>query len=347
MSVSDSVRREIERKAKSGEKLTHPTKEKQSIYDSYKSDSSNEVNDNPDAWMPTPGRDVDWDDYANGGSGGWRRRDNNDSSSSGGYQYISEPDKDDYDGWYGEGGYYDRLLNDPYALPETPSGYKLTIPTDGVSRSTDVYVKRYNPQTKMIEYLGQSGDTIWRDYVANPYWRQTSSGFEDPELGDAYSRQTSKYGAITRFVRDPEKFGQNPSWYDGGQSYNAMNNYLDNINPVFWDSDGAMYNSNVNNVSDSARAVYDFTRNQFNDTMKYAQPSNQDNGYSGYKTPDVKQQDSTQDNYKNNIAYQERGLIENEFNLNPNKKATGINTGKAGAVERALAGDIWKDRHRG
>ncbi|MBM7853703.1 hypothetical protein JOC37_000068 [Desulfohalotomaculum tongense] len=147
--------------------------------------------------------------------------------------YLKEPDRSGYKSreefYEADNEYIKKLLENPNALPDTGiEGYKLTKPTEGVSRSTDVYGRKI--EDSMLKFLGKDGQVVWQVFVPNLHWHKTKGGRQDPEVGDAYSRNLSRYAAKTVLKRGDE-IGEKKTLldgviYDGGQAYRQFQRQL-------------------------------------------------------------------------------------------------------------------------
>lgn len=150
--------------------------------------------------------------------------------------YLDEPDRSDYKNkeefYKADNEYIKKLLENPNALPDTGvEGYKLTMPTEGVSRSTDVYGRKI--EDNMLKFLGKDGEVVWQVFIPNLHWHKTKDGQQDPEVGDAYSRNLSRYAAETVLKRGDEIGEKKPLLngvvYDGGEAYRQFQAQLYNV----------------------------------------------------------------------------------------------------------------------
>ncbi|MTI80436.1 MAG: hypothetical protein FH758_06050 [Firmicutes bacterium] len=150
-------------------------------------------------------------------------------------KYLDEPERSEFNSaeefYEADNKYVKKLLENPNALPDTGvEGYKLTRPTEGVSRSTDVYSRKIDDN--MLKFLDEDGDTVWQVFVPNLNWHKTNTMQQDAEVGDAYSRNISRYAAKTIFKRGESADDQNPVLdgvaYDGGKAYREFQSDLYN-----------------------------------------------------------------------------------------------------------------------
>jgi hypothetical protein len=151
-----------------------------------------------------------------------------------GWQYGVEPKREDYktlqEFYDADNKYIQSLLENPNLLPSAVGNYQLTLPTAGISRSTDVYGRIIDGNS--IKWLGRDGSQLWSTFAPNTNWHQTGSGSDDKELGDAYSRNLSRFASQTIFKRG-DNIGQTPSTldgvsYDGGKAYQQYQDDLVN-----------------------------------------------------------------------------------------------------------------------
>lgn len=124
-----------------------------------------------------------------------------------------------------------RLMEDESALPQE----HLTRPTAGMYRSTDVFGRQYNGETKMLEFTGHDGELVWQTYVPNQNWIQYADGRQDKEVGDAYLKQHNPYFAQSTFIRGNAIGTPNPTLadgevYDGGKAYQDQKVALERLN---------------------------------------------------------------------------------------------------------------------
>lgn len=140
------------------------------------------------------------------------------------YKQAYEPKRSNYSNkndFFKAANEYRLSLLNPYTLPgfylEDGNAYDYVhVPEEGKSHSRDIVM----PPTFDVDKGGnivRTDHTLSGDINHTIFnlggWRQTADGRNDPEVGDAYSRQISPYAAETVYKRGNE-IGTTPSWYD-------------------------------------------------------------------------------------------------------------------------------------
>lgn len=145
--------------------------------------------------------------------------------------FLTAPKRSDYqniqDFYNADNAYVKALVENPNNLP---SDYGLAIPTAGVNRSNDVYGRQV--VDNMLQYLGKDGNVVSQLFIPDLNWHQTGSGFDDREVGDVYSRNTSRYSAESIMKRG-DQIGITPTSlngvaYDGGKAHEQFMDDLTN-----------------------------------------------------------------------------------------------------------------------